>query len=265
MTSLVLATLLAPMQPVLVLDESAQFLTDAAGAFAAGVESRADAVRARLHFKAAAEGFDAVWVSGDRSPRLAVNRGRSHFLAGNTAMAVVAFRAGLRDTPYDAELLRGLAECRAAIHYPTPTRPEERMQPDTPRGWRNSVSEWDVFRLGGISALVLVIGLARRFTARDDWSVPVAAAGGAGVLVCLLLLWKFDAERAADEEPPSLVVRAEVYLRKGNGMTHPPRIDATLPRGTEVRERTRRGGWVQVEVAGGAVGWLPEGAVRPVD
>lgn len=258
MTPLLLAALLAPIQLNWTPDQ-------AEAAFAAGVDAREDAVRARHHFQDAAAEFDAMWSEGNRSPTLAVNRGRSHFLAGNVAMAVVAFRAGLRETPYDAELLRGLAECRAAIPFPTPAKPDERLQPDPPRGWRNRVSEWDVFRLGGVSVLLVVVGLARRFTARDNWAGPVAAVGGAGMLACLLLLWTFNSERSADEERPSLVVSAEVYLRKGNGMTHPPRIDFPLPRGTEIRERTRRGGWVQVEVAGGAVGWLPEGVLRPVE
>lgn len=264
MTPLMFVALLAPVQAA-ISDESGRRYEAATQAFAAGVESRADAVRARQHFRAAAEGFDALWAGGNRSPALAVDRGRSHFLAGNVTMAVVSFRAGLRETPYDADLLRGLAECRAAIQYPTALRPEERLQPDPPRGWRNRVSEWDVFRLGAVAALVLVVGLARRFTARDEWAVPVAVGGGVGLLACLLLLWKFDGEREAEEQPPTLVVSAEAYLRKGNGMTHQPRIEFPMPRGTEVRERVRRGGWVQVQVAGGAVGWLPEGAVKPVE
>ena len=34
-------------------------------------------------------------------------------------------------------------------------------------------------------------------------------------------------------------------------------LNAPLPAGAEVRELSRRGGWVQVELPGGAVGWLP--------
>ena len=34
-----------------------------------------------------------------------------------------------------------------------------------------------------------------------------------------------------------------------------------LPRGAEVRELARRGGWMQVEIPGGAVGWVPLAAV----
>jgi hypothetical protein len=55
-----------------------------------------------------------------------------------------------------------------------------------------------------------------------------------------------------------LVLTADEVLRTGNGPSYPARLDAPLPRGAEVRERARRGGWVQVELTGGAVGWVRE-------
>ena len=57
---------------------------------------------------------------------------------------------------------------------------------------------------------------------------------------------------------------ADAYLRKGNSEFYPARLEAVLPKGVEARELTRRGGWVQVRLAGGAVGWLPETAVLKV-
>lgn len=238
---------------------------DPAEAFQRGLDARTDAAVARKHFRDAAAGFDALWAEGNRSARLAVDRGRSHFLAGNVPRAVAAFRAGLRESPHDVDILRGLAECRAAIPYPTPAKPDERLQPDPPRGWRYRVSEWDLFRLTVLSTALVVIGLARRFTARDGWAVPVVAMGGVGALVCGVAFLKLNAEASAEAERPTLVVLAEATLRKGNGQTHPPRIDAPLPRGTEVTERARRGGWVQVEVASGTVGWLPESVLLPAE
>ena len=238
----------------------------AEAAFQAGVEARADAARARSLFRRAAAGFDFDWTAGDHSARLAVQRGRSHFLAGDVPRAVVAFRAGLLDTPYDAELLGGLAECRAAIPYPTAASDDERLRPDPPSGWRNRVSEWDVFRFAVIAVSLVVVGLSRRLTARDGWAIPVTVLGGGGVLACAVVGWTLNAEAAAERRTPALVVTADdTILRTGNGFTYPLRIAATVPRGTEVVERARRGGWVQVEVAGGAVGWLPESAVRLVE
>jgi len=50
-------------------------------------------------------------------------------------------------------------------------------------------------------------------------------------------------------------------LRTGNGTEYPPRLDVALPRGAEVRRLFERGGWYQVELSGGPVGWLPREAV----
>jgi hypothetical protein len=58
-----------------------------------------------------------------------------------------------------------------------------------------------------------------------------------------------------------VVISKNEELRTGNGNAFPTRIDALLPRGAEVRELGRRGGWVQVELAGGAVGWVPANVV----
>jgi len=58
-----------------------------------------------------------------------------------------------------------------------------------------------------------------------------------------------------------VVVAADAVLRKGNADAYPPRLEARLPPGPRP-ELARRGGWVQVELAGGAVGWLPEAVVR---
>lgn len=265
MSEILLAALLVSSQPIVPLDDVTHRLNRASAAFQAGVESRGDAARARPLFQEAATGFDFGWESGNHSPGLAADRGRSHYLAGNVPMAVVAFRAGLRETPYDVDLLRGLADCRAAIPFPTPTSPEEELRPNPPSGWRHRVSDWDVFRLAVIAVSLAVVGLARRLTARDGWAVPVAIIGGIGAVACLLVGWKLDAERAAESARPALVVTVETTLRKGNGFTHRPRIEANVPRGTEVTERTRRGGWVQVEVTGGALGWLPESTVHLVE
>ena len=56
-----------------------------------------------------------------------------------------------------------------------------------------------------------------------------------------------------------LVVIADdgVLLRKGNGLTYPPRYDTPVNRGVEARLLFDRGEWLQIELAGGEVGWVP--------
>ncbi len=223
-------------------------------AFARGVDARDDAKAARPHFIGAAKGYDAEWEAGNHSPALATNRSRAHALGGDLPGAILAAREGLRDTPSDAELIRQLETLRDAVPYPPGTRP------DKPGGVRTRLSPWDVFGLAAVGVLLVVVGLARRCTTRDGWALPVA--GGGVVLLVLAGLGAWQLHREAVAEPPPLVLVRQTTLRKGNGDTYPPRLESELPRGAEVTPRLRRGGWVQVELPGGVLGWLPEENTR---
>jgi hypothetical protein len=226
---------------------------------------RSDAVTARSLFAKAAGEFDFEWEVY-RTPAWALNRGRAHFLAGNLPQAIRAFRDGLDLYPWDADLQRALAAARAAVAYPAESDPAERVRPDPPTSLRHRVSPWDLFLAASAFALLLTIGLARRLTARDGWSTPLAAVG----LLGLLVVAAAGIYIAADPPGPVLVLTADEVLRTGNGPSFPARTDAPLPRGAEVRELARRGGWVQVELPGGAVGWVREAVIldptrEPVD
>jgi hypothetical protein len=234
--------------------------------FLLGAHTRHDAVKSRWAFGVSAQRFDSAWQTrANRTPTLALNRGRAHYLAGNLPQAIRAFRDGLDLYPWDAELQRGLALCRAAVAYPTEAEPAERVRPDPPSGLRNRVSPLDLFAASAVGSLLLVVGLARRFTARDGWAVPVAVVGGVVLLLVAGAWWQTDRERRRDRDTPVAVLSADTVLRTGNGPSFPARLEAALPRGAEVRELGRRGGWVQVQLPGGAVGWVPESAVLSAD
>jgi hypothetical protein len=205
-------------------------------AFARGVGAKEDATAARPHFIEAAKGYDAEWQAGNRSPALATNRSRAHALAGDLPGAILAARAGLHETPSDAELVRQLETLRDAVPYPQGLRPER------PSGLRTRLSGWDVFGVTAAGVLLVVVGLARRFTTRDGWAIPVGVVGV--VLLVLAAAAGWQLHREAANEPKVLVLTRQTTLRRGNGDTYPQRLDGDLPRGAEVSERLRRGGWV---------------------
>jgi hypothetical protein len=241
-----------------------QILLDSgARSFMEGVHAREDAIVARQEFAQAASTFDILWASGHYTPALALNRGRAHHLAGNHPQAIRAFRDGLDLYPWDAELQRSLTLARSAVAYPTETDSTGRVRPDPPRSLRHRVSPWDLFIAAAVCSLLLTVGLARRLTARDTWSVPLAGVGLLGLALVAAAAVKIDLDTRADRANPVLVMTAAEVLRTGNGTAFPPRLDAQLPRGAEVRELARRGGWVQVELPGGAVGWVRETVVLP--
>lgn len=223
-------------------------------AFARGAEAKGDAKIARPHFAEAAKGYDAEWEAGNHSPALATNRSRAHALAGDVPKAILAARAGLTHTPSDADLILQLETLRDFVPYPTGTRPEK------PGGLRTRLSPWDLFFIAAAGLLLVVTGLARRFTTRDGWSIPVAVIGAVLLVLMIGAAWQLNRESAG--EAKVLVLIRPTSVRKGNGDTYPPRMDVDLPRGAEVSERLRRGGWVQVEMPGGVIGWVPEANTR---
>ena len=65
---------------------------------------------------------------------------------------------GLALVPYDAELQQSLAAARAAIPYPEPLSPAERVRPDPVNGLRNRVAPWDLYRLAAVSVPCVLFG-----------------------------------------------------------------------------------------------------------
>jgi hypothetical protein len=224
-------------------------------AFRDGLDLRADAAAARPKFVEAAKGYDAAWQAGGRTAAAATNRARAHALAGDLPGAIAAVHAGLRLAPYDAELLGDLEILRDAVVYPQAVRPAR------PGGLRSRVSPWDVLVFAALASVLGGVGLARQFTTRDGWAVPAAAVGGFGLLVAAAAGWQLAREERREAAKPVLVVVRDTTPRKGNGDTYPGLTEWRLPRGGEVRELHRRGGWVQAELANGVVGWLPESVV----
>jgi hypothetical protein len=236
-------------------------LMDANRAFAEGVELRADAVKARPAFARAARGYDELWHRGFRNPGLALNRARAHQLAGDLPGAIVAYHDGLAVARYDRPLQLGLEDARSAVAYPIEGDlvAQCRPRPRPTIGTRMSPAE--AYISAGVAWLLVCLGAARFAMIRVVGWLVFAGFW----LACLGLLgglwWQDWRHRERDEAKPLVVVRGDVFLRKGNAEGYPPRLESRLPRGVEARELTRRGGWVQVELAGGVVGWLPEGAV----
>jgi hypothetical protein len=241
----------------------ADALAQAEVAFAAGVEHRGDSAKARPAFARAAAAYDSLWNQGHRTPELAVNRSRAHRLAGDLPRAVAALHDGLAVARYSRTLQAELADARAAVQYPLEGELAEQARPKPPRGVSTRMSPAEAWLLAGGLWLAVCAGVARFAMVRN--ALWLAFAGlSLAALLALGGLWLQDRRiRGREESLPLLVVARDVVLRRGNADAYPPRLDAALPRGAEVRELSRRGGWVQVQLPGGAVGWLPEGSAIP--
>lgn len=172
-------------------------------------------------------------------------------------MSIAAMRRELTRDPSDSALRMALEEARDRVAYPSPDlRPR-----------RDNWPYWLTLpRLGWLSISVLLIALTllRRWIVvrRNAWLVGsfVLMLVAAIPVIGTLLEWR---ERARNEAMPIVVLERGTELRRGNGEDYPPRIEAPLPAGAEVRRLFERPGWLQVELANGDVGWLRAQAIMP--
>lgn len=241
---------------------------EADAAYRAGIEARADAARARPQFRRAAEGYETAWAGGPRSPALARNLAQTRYLAGDLAGSIRDYRRGLREFPHDPELRAGLAFARSQVAYPhtgdlaDAARPREA---ETPLD-RVPVS---FHRLALLAVAVAAFGwltLARGWLgARGGLALVGGALILAGALLAAWLWWEDGKLRARWAEPTAIATGSGADLRMGNSDEYPKRLDGRLPAGVELKVIGERGGWLHVELAGGAVGWVPKGRVVEVE
>jgi hypothetical protein len=243
-------------------------LAEADAAYRAGLAERADSAKARPHFVRAAESYEAAWESGTRTPAVARNMARSRYLAGDLGRCIADYRRGLRAFPHDPDLRNGLAFARSRVEYPLVGDLADAARPRDPPSLLDRLSV-SIVRLAAIAIGLWAIGwfvLARAWiTARGG----LALSGGAMVVLAMLvgtwLLWEEARRRAHWAEPTAVVVAPGTDLRTGNSDEYPKRIDGRLPAGVEIHVLTERGGWVQVELADGTVGWAPAGRIARVE
>jgi hypothetical protein len=220
--------------------------------FARGVQLRADREAAKQAFAEAARGYAEVWRQGDTSASNFSNWARAAELAGQRAEAIQAMRLGLRIHPTDWELKRDLLQLRELVGYPRDVNP-----PPLP-AWSSRVGEADRYVLFLFSVILLLAGAVWWFTTRRAVAWWLIAPGLLGLVFVLVSTLMIQAEL---RQPVVSVIARPIILRTGNGPSYPARLPTPLNPGTEVRRLHERGGWVQVELDPGVVGWVPGGVL----
>ncbi len=259
--SLLTVLLLVPAVP-----SEGDLLAQGNAAFRQGVALVPDpkqTTAARKSFAGAAAAFEQLSQSGVENALLYRNQGNAYLLAEDVPRAIRAYRRGLQLAPDDFELRRALAYAREQVVYSPPGtlgRPAiDHRPPWLPH--LPGASLWVVLALYVWGCL----GLARwRMIGRAAWlSAGLSAFVAAGLLGAAL--WYEERDRLQEQATPFVVVAADgVSLKAGNGRDYATRFPGIpLNRGVEARLRFERGDWLQIELAGGEVGWVPRAAVLP--
>jgi tetratricopeptide (TPR) repeat protein len=259
--------LLFSLSPLLLFSADLSALSDrevrerAEAEFQEGVHLRQARDQAQPHFRNAAGYFEELRQRGVYNPALYRNLGNAYLLADDLPRAILSYRRGLILVPNDPDLRDSLAEARERVAYPASGdlgRPRSEDRPPWLPHLRSnglmvaavacyifgclSVTRWRMVRRGRL----LTIGLIALLLA--------------GVLAGWLMLRAAE-QRESGEHLLVVVARDGVLLRRGNGVAFPPRYDTPVNRGVEGRLLFERGSWVQIELSGGEIGWVPRQAV----
>ncbi len=234
----------------------AELVSRASAAVAAGEGERASDVQARPHFRRAAASYEELLRRGVRNPLLLRNLGNAHFLAGDIPRAVLAYRRGLQLRPDDPDLLAALMTVRERVYLPPGSTLGRPPEDDPLPGLPLFPPSW----LVGLAALMYLLSclvLTRWWMTRSRRTLALGVfllfqVGTTTVLV------GYRAKLAAEEATHPLVVirAANVKLLQGNGPDYPTRYETSARPGVEGRLLFERDGWLQIELAGGEVGWV---------
>ncbi len=240
---------------------NADLVAQAEAAFHSGIEVRDTPDKAEPLFRQAARCYESLRNHGVQNPALYANLGNCYLLAGDLPQAILSYRRGLRLAPADPRLRANLTHAREQVIYPG--RGELAWPPvDNRPPWLLYLSPrvslpllFALYSLGWFGVLRWFL-----FGRTGPLAMGIVALLLAAVPAVRLLL----EEQCQREEAlhPLVVVAADgVGLHKGNGRLYPLRFESPLNRGVEARLRIERSGWLQIELTGGAVGWVPRTAV----
>ena len=230
----------------------------AEAAFRAGAQLAPKAPdKARKEFARAADLYDQLRQAGAANADLFRNQGNAYLLADDLPHAILAYRRGLRLAPHDLALRRSLAFAREEVRFSPPGtlgRPPVDHRPP----WLPRVPEWAPYAAFGFYALAWLVGVRWWMLRRGGWLTAAGSCLVAALVVGAAVGYEEWAE--AQEEAQPLVVLARDGVQLESGATGRRRRRATKRRSIAASRRGALhdgGRWLQVELAGGEVGWVP--------
>jgi hypothetical protein len=239
-------------------------LTQAEQAFRRGVENRVRLLQARKQWNEAIDCWLELHDRGVRSPAIYLNLGNAAVLADRWPLALWAYQVGLKLDPNDGQLRTHRDFVRSKVLYP----PAGQGRPESD-GWPALLYRPPMTVLAIISALAYMLaclGLAIAvFWHRPRYyfvaGLALLIAAGSG-----FALWRDLMQGDIDRATPLVILMENTTLQRGNGKNYLPHaVLPLLPRGLEARQLHRRGGWAQIRLSSGEIGWVPLANVRVVE
>ena len=225
--------------------------------------ARGNALYEEGDFEAAAAAYASVLATGLESAALHYNLGNAHYRVGRLGPAVLAYERALRLDPGHDDALANLALVNAQLR--------DRFEP-LPRFWLSAAADWWLavwprravgpaaacaYLALGAALAMLVLGRPRR--AARALRAAAWTAGTAFVALGATLA----AKEAGWTQPEEAVVMAgeaqAVSAPSSDGLAL-----FTIHEGAKVRIDRRSGGWAEIVLADGRVGWLDAAALEAI-
>jgi len=240
----------------------------AESAFQQGAQTGNDSAQARKFFAASARQFAQLHARGIANPDLYLNWGNAELLAERVPQAILAYRRGLRLAPGRPDLVENLSFARERVAHP-PTASVHRADQDD---WLATLVPWLWWLTGYYRLLLSLVTLVLYTLACCAaiswfWRRSSLLPGRAALLLIVASVsgyfwYREEMHLQRDRDQPLMVISQETSCRLGNGQSYPPL--ATLPTlnpGMEARRLAQRGDWLQIQMAGGVIGWVPREVV----
>lgn len=209
--------------------------------------------------RAIAARYEELLVRAGANGAVLHGLGNAWFRAGDAGRAIAAWRRAERLRPRDPWLAANLAQARQGLPTGTASLVELLLP------WRDELSigeqAWTFTLTSALACLALLgqRGLPRaRATLRAvAWLTAVLAILALLTFARTILATSFTRHAVIS----GTTEEGDVVVRKGDGESFAPALTEAVRPGTECIVRDTRGGYVQVELPGGHVGWVPESRV----
>jgi len=189
------------------------------------------------------------------------NIANAYLLKGDVGRAILHYRRAEKLGMVGQELAKNLAFARSKRLDQVPIRTEKRVM-QTLFFWHYDLTVRSRFLLaGGLWALALLAGSLRLWW-RRRWLASL-------LLVCLVpavcLAGSVVVEAIQAQHHVQGVIVAEALIaRQGDGENYAPSFTEPLHSGTEFDLLEKRPHWLRIELANGAVAWIPQAGAETI-
>lgn len=213
------------------------------------------------NYDSAAAHYEQIARLAPQNATLYFNLGNTYYRLNNIPMAVLNYERALRINPD----YKAAAENLALAHNRITNHIAETEDIFFVNWWHSLTSPRmaDTWAIAALLLFLLVIGLqlGKLFQVNAVLQIPPQVSGIALLLCCSLLGLGYKAAANKIAHGTAVVMEQDTPLMNS---THDGKPLVLVPEGTTVKIRNEKGGWVEVNLPDGRVGWLQSSFITKI-